>query len=291
MDSIGLWKANIADDDTRRVGVGLDHDDSAWPVVNVPGHWRSTPDFAESDGPLLYRHRFHLEPPAPGRRAFVTLEGVLYQADVWLDGAYLGDPEGYFFPHTFDITSLARLGADHVLAVEVACSPQRSAKSKRNITGALQSGEELDPEHLPLTLQTPGIRRATGVLEIMAHDTTERDQYEARLKYQRDQSCFIETAWEDGLEVGIGRGLERGRVQGLEQGLVRGREEGLERGREQGQLGQTRELILRIGSKRLGVPPSDVASELAGISDLDRLNALADRILDCSTWESLLKQD
>ena len=50
---------------------------------------------------------------------FVTLDGIFYQADVWLDGAYLGDPEGYFFPHRFDVTSLARLRHEHVLAVEV----------------------------------------------------------------------------------------------------------------------------------------------------------------------------
>ncbi len=41
-----------------------------------------------------------LEPPAPGERRWVVLDGIFYQADVWLDGAYLGDPEGYFFPHT-----------------------------------------------------------------------------------------------------------------------------------------------------------------------------------------------
>ena len=202
MDSIGLWKANIADDDTRRVGVGLDHDDSIWPVVNVPGHWRSTPAFAESDGPLLYRHRFHLEPPAPGRRAFVTLEGVLYQADVWLDGAYLGDPEGYFFPHTFDITSLARLGADHVLAVEVACSPQRSAKSKRNITGALQAGEVLDPQWNPGGLWRPVHLLETGAVRIDrlrvlcrdANDVRANLRLHARLDADQQCSALVRTS-------------------------------------------------------------------------------------------------
>jgi beta-galactosidase/beta-glucuronidase len=52
-----------------------------------------------------------------------VLDGIFYQADVWFDGAYLGDPEGYFFPHSFDVTQLARLGDEHVLAVEVACTP------------------------------------------------------------------------------------------------------------------------------------------------------------------------
>ncbi len=104
MELSGPWRACIADDDVRRDGVGLDFDDSSWPEVTVPGHWRSHPEFATTDGPLVYRHHFHLDAPAEGRRRFVQLDGIFYQADVWLDGAYLGDPEGYFFPHTFDIT-------------------------------------------------------------------------------------------------------------------------------------------------------------------------------------------
>jgi len=39
--------------------------------------------------------------------------------DVWLDGAYLGDTEGYFFPHTFEVTEHLRSRSEHQLAVEV----------------------------------------------------------------------------------------------------------------------------------------------------------------------------
>ena len=35
-------------------------------------------------------------------------------------------------PHTFDITALSRIGDEHVLAVEVACPPQRSHRGQRN---------------------------------------------------------------------------------------------------------------------------------------------------------------
>ena len=37
-------------------------------------------------------------PPPPGRRRWVTFDGIFYQADVWLDGAYLGDPGGLLLP-------------------------------------------------------------------------------------------------------------------------------------------------------------------------------------------------
>src|SRR5262245_17116983 len=99
MDLSGLWRAALADDDLRRTGIGLDTDDRSWAEIDVPGHWRAHPAFEQSDGPVLYRTRFTLEPPEEGTRHFVVLEGIFYQADVWLDGAYLGDPEGYFFPH------------------------------------------------------------------------------------------------------------------------------------------------------------------------------------------------
>src|SRR5262245_46597691 len=144
IDLSGTWRAAIADDDLRRDGVGLGFDDTGWEDVAVPGHWRSVPAFAETDGPLIYRTRFELD-PEPGTRRCGTLYGVCYQADVWLDGAYLGDPEGYSFPHSYDISSLARLGREHVLAVEVSCAPQRDKRAKRNLTGVFQHWNCMDP--------------------------------------------------------------------------------------------------------------------------------------------------
>ncbi len=136
MELGGRWVAIEADDDVRRTGIGLDADDSEWSAIDVPGHWQHDSAFAASDGPVMYRHRFESDPPVPGRRRWITIDGLFYQGDAWLDGAYLGDPEGYFFPHSFDITALARLGCEHVLAIEVACAPQSDVRT--NITGILQ---------------------------------------------------------------------------------------------------------------------------------------------------------
>ena len=111
----------------------------------------------------------------------------------------------------------------------------------------LQHGNELDPDNLPLPLQNPSIRQATGVLQKMSLNTLERDQYEARLRFQRDEHSRLTTVL----------GKER------------------------------RDVILRIGTKRLGPPPADVVSQLNAETDLDRLSKLVDRILDCTTWEAL----
>jgi len=166
MQLSGLWLAAEADDDVRRNGVGLDTDDSDWSPVAVPGHWQDTPEFATSDGPLMFRHAFSAEAPGEGRRRWVTLDGIFYQADVWLDGAYLGDPEGYFFGHSFDITSLSRFGDDHVLAVEVTCSPQSSTAGRRNITGVFQAPTGVGSNRNPGGLWRPVSMYETGPAQI-----------------------------------------------------------------------------------------------------------------------------
>ena len=58
MDLSGRWHALVADEDLRRTWLDDDVDESGWEPIDVPGHWRSTPAFAESDGPLLHRTRF-----------------------------------------------------------------------------------------------------------------------------------------------------------------------------------------------------------------------------------------
>src|ERR1700704_105215 len=119
----GTWRARVADEDLRRAFPTAELDDSAWPELEVPGHWRSTPAFAGLDGPVLYRRRFEFPRPDPDRRIWLILEGLFYLGDVWLDGAYVGATEGYFFPHTFDVTQAMRERREHLLAVEVTCAP------------------------------------------------------------------------------------------------------------------------------------------------------------------------
>ena len=126
--------------------VGLDFDDDDWAEVAVPGHWRTTPPFADNDGPLLYRTRFELDPAPEGSAPLAsTLDGIFYQADVWLDGAYLGDPEGYFFPHTLRghraVAPRRRARAGRRGGLPAAAQPH----AKRNITGVFQHWDCIDP--------------------------------------------------------------------------------------------------------------------------------------------------
>jgi beta-mannosidase len=160
------WRAAAADDHLRRSYTEHDFDDVAWHPLAVPGHWRSSPAFADADGPLLHRCRFDAAAPGEGRRAWLTLDGLFYQGDVWLDGGYLGDTEGYFFPHTFEVTGALRDRSEHALAVEVTCTPQHGSSSSRNITGEFQHGDCLDPQWNPGGIWRPVRLTQTGPVRI-----------------------------------------------------------------------------------------------------------------------------
>ncbi|CAN5284020.1 glycoside hydrolase family 2 TIM barrel-domain containing protein [soil metagenome] len=153
MELTGSWQASVADDDLRRTWLEATPaaEQERWQPIGVPGHWRSTPAFAETNGPLLYRTTFEHPTPVAGERAWLGFDGLFYQGDVWLDGGYVGDTEGYFFPHTFEITESLAARTEHTLGVEVTCSPQPDRTAKRNITGVFQHGDALglDPDWNP----------------------------------------------------------------------------------------------------------------------------------------------
>ncbi|MGI8492294.1 MAG: glycoside hydrolase family 2 protein [Acidimicrobiales bacterium] len=166
MDLGGSWRAVEADEARRRSFPDPDLDDSGWEAVEVPGHWRCAPTFAASDGPLLYRRRFEAEPVAEGRRRWLRLDGIFYQGDVWLDGAYLGDTEGYFFPHTFEITQPAAERSEHLLAIEVACHRPRDRRAKRNLTGIFQHWDCIESSWNPGGIWAPVALHDTGAVQI-----------------------------------------------------------------------------------------------------------------------------
>jgi hypothetical protein len=55
-----------------------------------------------------------------------------------------------------------------------------------------------------------------------------------------------------------------------------------------GRIQGIKEDVLRLGRRKLGPPGEAVEARIAALSDLHRLQALHDRILDASTWDELL---
>ena len=152
IDLSGTWAATIADESTRRAFFEPSYDDREWEPVSIPGHWRTHEAFATSDGPLLHRRWFDSPDDGgagAGVRSWLVFDGIFYLGDVWLDGTYLGDTEGYFFPHEFDVTEHVTGRAEHVLAMEVACARQTDRTAKRNLTGVFQHWDCIDPDWNP----------------------------------------------------------------------------------------------------------------------------------------------
>jgi hypothetical protein len=59
---------------------------------------------------------------------------------------------------------------------------------------------------------------------------------------------------------------------------------------EEGEEVRAKKVILRQGKKRFGVPDEAVTARLGGITDLDRLDRLTDRLFDgtATSWQDLL---
>ena len=160
------WVAIRADDELRRSFAEPGLDESGWEPISVPGHWRSTPAFADEDGPLFHRTTFDQDAGPGNRRWWLRFDGLFYQGDIWLDGAYLGDTEGYFTPHEFEVTEALRTRSEHTLAVEATCAPQTDRANKRNITGVFQHWDCFDPEWNPGGIWRPVHLVDTGPVRI-----------------------------------------------------------------------------------------------------------------------------
>lgn len=162
VDLTGAWRAHPATPELAREFTAFDLDDRTWAEVSVPCHWR-TAGLDGCDGPVLHRRRFEAPPPGLGTRAFLELDGVFHDGDVWLDGTYLGATQGYFVPHAFEVTEQLTDRVEHVAAVEVASAPVGA--------GALAAGVFADPHLLdpgwnPGGLWRPVRVRSTGAVRI-----------------------------------------------------------------------------------------------------------------------------
>ena len=105
-----------------------------WDPVTVPGHWRSDRRLRRLRRPAALPHPLRARRPgADDERWWLRFDGLFYQGDVWLDGAYVGDTEGYFFPHTFEVTE-ALAAADRAHARASRSPATRPATSRPSAT-------------------------------------------------------------------------------------------------------------------------------------------------------------
>lgn len=154
------WRAARSTERLQRVFSDPDFDDSDWHLIDVPSHWQSNPSFADFDGTLLYRADLTVPSLQPGQRRWLRFDGLCYEGDVFLDGAYVGQTEGYFTHHRFEITDLAEKRGKSLLAVEVSAPHGADENPKRDLTGWFSEGPGL-----PQSWNPAGIWRPVAVVD------------------------------------------------------------------------------------------------------------------------------
>jgi predicted transposase YdaD len=82
------------------------------------------------------------------------------------------------------------------------------------------------------------------------------------------------------------RGIEESSVyQAI---LAQGKAAGLAEGLAEGKAEEAKHILLRQGQKRFGSPPPQVTTAILALTDLERIEQLAERLLDVSSWDDLL---
>jgi len=112
--------------------------DSAWRAVNLPHDWAvelpfdKPPDVnhgfkALGPGFLTnsigwYRRAFELSKSDEGKRIWLTFDGVMRDATVWVNGWLVRRHEGGYYPFREDITAAVKFGDRNTIAVRVDAS-------------------------------------------------------------------------------------------------------------------------------------------------------------------------
>jgi beta-galactosidase len=125
------WLFHLGDVDSRNEVIANGYDDAQWQHVNVPhdyvlsGTYADSPDHqVRSHGYLPYKpawYRKHLTVPASdaGKVLRLDFDGVFRDAQVWLNGQFLGEHPSGYTPFSYDISKIAKPGADNLLVVRV----------------------------------------------------------------------------------------------------------------------------------------------------------------------------
>jgi Exo-beta-D-glucosaminidase Ig-fold domain/Concanavalin A-like lectin/glucanases superfamily/Glycosyl hydrolases family 2/Glycosyl hydrolases family 2, sugar binding domain/Glycosyl hydrolases family 2, TIM barrel domain len=126
-------------------------DTAAWHDATVPGTVLTTlvqqgvyPDPLHGLNNLLipdnlsraswwYRTVFKVPADWNGRKVGITLNGINYHAEAWLNGRPLGDVTGAFIRGSFDATGLLKPGESNVLAVRVWPQPHNGAAAEESL--------------------------------------------------------------------------------------------------------------------------------------------------------------
>ncbi|HEV2318123.1 MAG TPA: glycoside hydrolase family 2 TIM barrel-domain containing protein, partial [Verrucomicrobiae bacterium] len=142
------WKFHLGDDwpdamNLEKAGMnkgpaGRKFDDSQWPTINLPHDWAVQLPFDKTAsynhgfkpvGPgfpqnsvAWYRRTFDLPSQDAGKRIWIQFDGVFRDAQVFVNGWFIGHHEGGYNGFRYDITEVANCGGRNDVAVRVDAS-------------------------------------------------------------------------------------------------------------------------------------------------------------------------
>ena len=120
LDGVWRYKADVEEIGHVAGWYELDFDDSSWGEMPVPSNFAiEDADLERFFGPVWFRKAFDVPAGMDGREIRLLFEGVDYFADVWLNGTWLGEHEGYFAPFEFSVTGTLLPGEQNLIAVKV----------------------------------------------------------------------------------------------------------------------------------------------------------------------------
>jgi beta-galactosidase len=98
-------------------------DDADWAAINLPHTWNNMDGQDGGNnyyrGIGWYRKHYIIEGTYSGKSIYLKFEGANSVADVYINGARIGQHKGGYSAFCFDITSQVKIGADNVIAVKV----------------------------------------------------------------------------------------------------------------------------------------------------------------------------
>jgi hypothetical protein len=127
-------------------------DDSSWNAISLPYSWNAldgeqgpiqTPAYYTGIG--WYRKHYTIPSSMAGKRIYLQFDESAYTTNAYLNGKQVGTHGGGYTRFRFDITSVAQVGADNVIAVQVdnsqAVSPTNAWIGGTNANVAPLSGD------------------------------------------------------------------------------------------------------------------------------------------------------
>ncbi|MDR6533576.1 beta-galactosidase [Caulobacter rhizosphaerae] len=155
-------------------------DDSRWATVSVPHDWAIAGPIdikARAGGAggffptgiAWYRKALNVR-PAPGRRTFIELDGVMERSGVWINGHHLGHRPSGYVGLRYDITDFLKADGPNVLSVraDTSFAPSSRWYAGSGILGKVRLIEtgDLHVEQGGLFVSTPTIGKDRAVARI-----------------------------------------------------------------------------------------------------------------------------